>query len=124
MNYILLNGCPAVVLPVKQASPLIAWDTLTLEHLQKTEGGVDGPKFAGIVEVIFDYIGLCVDWERVILPEEDRKAEGSGEDQAKKDAVKSAIALVVAGAIRSGESKAVKKDVDVERAGIAMFRIP
>lgn len=32
--------------------------------------------------------------------------------------------LVVAGAAMSWESKAVKKEVDCERAGIVVFRIP
>ena len=35
INYILLNGCPAIVVPVKVGAPLVAWDGLTLEQLWK-----------------------------------------------------------------------------------------
>jgi hypothetical protein len=45
-------------------------------------------------------------------------------DEEKRAAVKEALILLVAGAARSGESKAVRKDVDKERSGIAMWRIP
>lgn len=38
--------------------------------------------------------------------------------------VKDAVALLVAGAVRSGESKQVKDKIDKERSGIAMWRIP
>lgn len=41
--------------------------------------------------------------------------------------MRDAIALIVEGAVRSGlpaSLKVLKKDVDVERAGIAMWRMP
>ena len=109
-----------------------------------------------------EYLGLCVDWERVLSRESKevesnpskssdvgRNIEGSmkkmeiGEDQddydeqmevedvkdinateVKKKAVREAVKLIVIGAINSKESKEVKKEVDLERAGIVMFRIP
>ena len=118
INYILLNGCPALVVPVKPGAPLVAWDALTLEQLWEVELPADGGKtasgkFEGIVSVLFEFLDLCVDWERVILPEED-----------KRDKVRDAIELIVAAAVRSRESKEVRKEVDEERAGIAMWRIP
>jgi hypothetical protein len=35
IKYLLLNGCPAIVVPVKIGAPLVAWDALTLEELWK-----------------------------------------------------------------------------------------
>ncbi|KZT33170.1 hypothetical protein SISSUDRAFT_1054563 [Sistotremastrum suecicum HHB10207 ss-3] len=142
INYMLLNGCPAVVLPAKQGCPLVAWDTITLEQLHKigkSEGGVDGTKFKGVVDVLFEYLSLCVDWSRIIVPrdlEDDVRQDGDSEKVASnnvegenvepgsKHAVRSAIEVLVAGAVRSWDSKAVKEDVDLDRAGIAIFRIP
>ncbi len=137
MYYQLLNGCPAIVVPVKVGAPLVAWDALTLEQLWKVslpkEDEVSGDsKFSGIVSVIFEYLDLCVDWDRLVL-----SAEQGGEDasvvkdgdvqadlEGKKRVVKDAVALLVAGAVRSGESKQVKDKIDKERSGIAMWRIP
>lgn len=126
MNYILLNGCPAIVVPVKVGSPLVAWDGLTLEQLwavelpkedgQTTESG----KYEGIVNVLCEFLDLCVDWNRVTVPDADGKPEG----EDKKGMLKDAVALLVAGAIRSGDSKEVKKEIDKERSGVAMWRIP
>jgi len=45
-------------------------------------------------------------------------------DEERKKAVCDALELVVAAAAVSGESKQVKKEVDAERAGIVVFRIP
>ncbi|KAI0797227.1 hypothetical protein BC629DRAFT_1286169 [Irpex lacteus] len=125
MYYQLLNGCPAIVVPVKVGAPLVAWDALTLEQLWKVslpkEDEVSSDsKFSGIVSVIFEYLDLCVDWDRLVL-----SAEQGGEDASgKKRVVKDAVALLVAGAVRSGESKQVKDKIDKERSGIAMWRIP
>jgi len=143
IEYILFNGCPAIVIPVKPGSPLVAWDTLTLEQLHKIgkeTDGVEGKKALGVADVIYEYLGLCVDWERMVIPgEKDEmkletasagtgidKGRGDGEQPAegKKEALRDAVRLLVAGAIKSGESKEAKKQLDLDRAGIAMFRIP
>ncbi|TFK47590.1 hypothetical protein OE88DRAFT_1665817 [Heliocybe sulcata] len=124
IRYQLLNGCPAIVVPAKVGAPLLAWDTLTLEHLwgvklpeeSETATQQPGHGFQGIVNVMFEYVDLCIDWERLVLPEGDR--------DDKKDTVKNAISLLVAAAVRSGNSKEVKKEVDKERSGIAIWRIP
>ena len=34
INYQLLDGCPAIVVPVKLGAPLLAWDSLTLEPVE------------------------------------------------------------------------------------------
>jgi len=141
INYQLLNGCPAVVVPVKLGAPLLAWDTLTLEELWDVELPAEGAKsvsgrFEGVVSVLFEYLDMCVDWERVVVPVvggeddtfagdkgEEGKAKGTDEGMAKQ-CVQGALEVVIAAAVRSGESKEVKKEVDKERSGIAMWRIP
>lgn len=134
LNYHLLNGCPALVLPAASAhgsTPLVAWDTLTLEHMHtvgREKGGVDGEAFKGMAICLFEYLSLCVDWDRIVIPEEvERPMQGaemtSGEDFRKK-LVRDGIELVLAGAVRSHDSEAVKADIDADRAGVVMFRLP
>jgi hypothetical protein len=141
--YQLLNGCPAIVVPVKVGAPLVAWDALTLEQLWKVPlpreedavgagaGAADGGKFGGIVTVIYEYLDLCVDWDRTTLSADQGgedasvvKEDGQVDLEGKKRALRNAVALLVAGAVRSGDSKQVKDKVDKERSGIAMWRIP
>lgn len=138
INYFLLNGCPAVVVPAKLGAPLIAWDTLTLEKLQELElpdaADNGGEKLKGVVQVLLEYLDLCIDWNRVTLEsgEDVTKEEAGGavgrsvlkslED--KRDAVKNALTFLLLAAVCSKDSKQVKKEVDLERAGIAIFRIP
>ncbi|KAF9041194.1 hypothetical protein BJ165DRAFT_1350295 [Panaeolus papilionaceus] len=137
INYVLLNGCPSVVVPVKTGAPLLAWDGLTLEQLWEVEmPSVEGEKstsgkFEGIVDVLFEYVDLCVDWDRMVLGEdvhdvvlnEEEGTLDAGE-AAKKKALKDALSLLVAGAIKSKNSKEAKKELDADRSGIAMWRIP
>ncbi|KAK7683156.1 hypothetical protein QCA50_013829 [Cerrena zonata] len=138
MNYQLLNGCPALVVPVKVGAPLVAWDTLTLEHLWKTplpnEGETfEGTKFEGVVTVFYEFLDMCVDWDRVTLSKEQEdsgeavKMDGDVLDSdldKKKKTLREALDVLVASAIRSGESKEVRKELDGARSGIAMWRIP
>ena len=139
INYLLLNGCPAIVLPAKPGAPLIAWDTLTLEELHELvlpdESGNGGEKFKGVVKVLCEYLDLCIDWDRVTLETNDDVAiEEAGEAvvgknavtsiEEKKEALKNAITLLLIAAVCSKDSKEVKKEVDTDRAGIVMFRIP
>lgn len=133
INYLLLNGCPAIVLPAKPGAPLVAWDGLTLKQLHELElpnndGGWGGEKFKGVIGVLMEYIDLCVDWDRVVL--EGGEGEGQGEGglmnslDGKKSAARSALSLLLVAAVCSKDSTEVKKEVDPERAGIVMFRIP
>ncbi|OJT02818.1 hypothetical protein TRAPUB_6674 [Trametes pubescens] len=139
VQYQLLNGCPALVVPAKIGAPLLAWDTLTLEELWKVAlpeseapdaKSADG-KFEGIVTVLYEFLDLCTDWDRVVLSMEQAGEEEDVQDgtaaadlEEKREALKGAIKVLVAAAIRSGESKEAKKEVDKERSGIAMWRIP
>lgn len=130
IGYSLLNGAPGIVVPAKEGSPLMAWDTLTLDSLHKI-GVVEGPKFDGVVQVLFEYVALCADWERFKFPDsleendvgEEEKGMMSQEELAQR-LTKNALMLLVAAAIRSKDSKEVKKYVDADRAGIAMLRLP
>lgn len=124
-------------MPVKLGAPLLSWDTLTLDHLWNVALPKDGEVlkgtvgFGGIVKTIFEYLDLCVDWERVVLSTQQHgvdasvmKGDTTVDAQTRKQALKDALALLVAGAVRSGESEEVKKKVDRDRSGIAMWRIP
>ncbi|KAJ3506631.1 hypothetical protein NLJ89_g6768 [Agrocybe chaxingu] len=138
INYILLNGCPSIVVPVKVGAPLVAWDGLTLQQLWEVElPGTGGEKsasgkFEGVVNVLFEYLDLCMDWERVMVATggeaaERHQAEASGglhNQTRKKSALKNVVTLLVAGAVRSKASEEAKKELDPERSGIAMWRIP
>ena len=72
-------------MPAKLGAPLLAWDTLTLEQLWKVAlPAGDGPgaaskdgKFEGISSVLYEYLDLCIDWDRVVLSAVD---DQSGED--------------------------------------------
>ncbi len=127
IQYLLLNGCPAIVVPVKLGAPLVAWDGLTLENLWKMELPEEGAgsktgAFEGVVTVLFEFLDLCVDWARVTLDGELGKPVA--DDNAGKNVVKESLTLLVAAAIRSRESKEVRNEVDEQRAGVAMWRIP
>lgn len=167
MYYQLMNGCPAIIVPVRLGAPLVAWDGLTLEQLWKyvlpgdeeaaisvtpsasstslsesektrvdnSEGKVPGEGnettlkgFDGVVNVLYEYLELCVSWSRVEMPGQKKDLEdsetGAQDEKKAKAALKAAVKLFVAAAVRSGESKEVRKEVDKTRAGIAMWRIP
>lgn len=168
LNYVLLNGCPAIVVPVKPGAPLVAWDCLTLEQLWEvdlpppptnsdTNDGKDvrsaSGRYEGICDVVFEYMDLCIDWARVITQDNGQSVQGAPEKipgvdtqlqvpvttnqdkatgiatgnsdaHAAREAVKDAMHLLVAAAIRSKSSKEARKEIDADRSGIAMWRIP
>lgn len=126
MNYTLLNGCPALVVPIRPGCPLIAWHAATLHTLQGLKGGVDGQAFKDMTDVLVNYMEMCVDDERIELPPNYAEKVGlkGNEVENRQKAVRAGVELVLAGAVRSGSSGKVKKNVDAERAGIVFFRIP
>ncbi|KZV76606.1 hypothetical protein PENSPDRAFT_747493 [Peniophora sp. CONT] len=145
MYYQLLNGCPSIALPVQKGAPLFAWDTFTLSQLwniklpenRTDEEGLH--EYEGVVSVLTEFLELCVDWKRMNQPKFTTKGEESVEEAnpslkkhkgkhiKEKEArveLRKAVELLVAGAIKSGESAEARKKVDKDRAGIAMWRIP
>lgn len=109
----------------------MAWDTMTLEGLWTVP--LEGEKFDGVVGVLFEYVGLCCDWERFEFADSVEKAEESEEEKERvkktkqevaEELTKNALALLVAATIRSKDSKEAKKYLDKERAGIVMLRMP
>jgi len=130
LHYILLNGCPTLVIPTKIGAPLLAWDTLTLEHLWKvdlpTKDGElsNSGKFEGIVGVLLEYLDFFVDWDRIRTPNIHSDANESTPYHSTPQAVlRHAVTLFVAAAIRSKDSKQARKKVDPERCGIAFWRL-
>ena len=143
IHYVLLNQCPAIVVPAKLGTPLLAWDTLTLEKLWDVDLPPlpAGPyitrsasgRFEGIVNVIFEYLDHCVDWDRFVVPgaaspgdvgNASKEQESGTRYFGGESALKDAVTLLVAAAIRSRTSKEVKKALHADRSGIAMWRIP
>lgn len=139
LHYKLANGCPAIVLPARVGAPLLAWVGLTLEQLWKLrlpevdttssaiapapiklEEGELERSFEGVVGILYEYIELCIDWERVEVPGN----ENAAAEEEKRRAVRDAVVLFVAAAVRSKDSKQVQKEMDKERSGLAMWRIP
>ncbi|KAK0192308.1 hypothetical protein F5146DRAFT_1039294 [Armillaria mellea] len=125
INYLLLNGCPAIVVPVKVGAPLLAWDALTLEELWKVELPLEGGEsqsgqLEGIVTVLYEFLDLCIDWERVVLDE----GNSEHDEDTKRNIVEASLMLLLAAVIRSKECEEVVNEVDKERSGIAMWRIP
>lgn len=139
-----------MVLPARPGAPLIAWDTLTLKQIHELRdelplaaGAADTPgasrggqRFQGAVDVLCEYMGLCVDWERVRLVRgTDVEGEEAGRqtsptsnllvnEDERKAAVRDALAMLIVAAACSKDSKEVKKEIDDDRAGIVIFRIP
>ena len=122
MNYTLLNGCPAMVVPIRTGTPLIAWHACTLKMLQTMEGGVEGTIFDQVLARLGEYVELCVDWGRAVFPE-GTKGSGESDESAGLRVVKDGLRLILAGAVRSKDSAEAKKKIDGERAGIVFFRI-
>lgn len=128
-----MNGCPAIVIPARIGAPLVAWDTLTLRQLWKialptSDQVIEESPYAGIVNVLLEYVDLCTDWERVVVPSTLRPAtteddKGPMTEDGKKKALKAALQLLVASGIRTQENADVKKEVDPDRAGIAFWRM-
>jgi hypothetical protein len=121
-----LNVVPSLVIPAKTGCPLVAWDTLTLDSFYKIdkEKGADGVQ--GVANVLVEYLSFCIDWERMLVPEGFvvESEEKLDDETRKKQLLKDAVGVLVAGIVKSKESKAVKDDVDLDRAGVVMFRIP
>lgn len=93
------------------------------------------------MDALYEFISLCVDWDRIKSKSEldlesgratdksDLVESGIGEnadDKKRKKEVRAAVSIVFESAVRSGlpESRKALKDLDKSRAGIAMWRMP
>ncbi|KAG8919848.1 hypothetical protein FRC01_001069 [Tulasnella sp. 417] len=119
MHYVLFSGCPAIVVPVKPGSPLVAWHTSTVSQLEKY--GRDGKgDVEGVVRILLEYVELCVDWERIVAGSKERNGARAGEEnELKREAAKDALTLLVEHLVQD-----IKEEVDRDRAGIVFFRLP
>ena len=78
--------------------------------------------------MLLEYLTFCIDWERVIVPDSVQKETSGNEgdvnvEEASKS-LKDAITLLVAGILKSKDNRSLKEEIDADRAGIVMFRIP
>lgn len=112
MNYLILDGCPAVVLPARPGTPLLAWDSITLKQLYQLRGSPEQEK--GVVDCWVEFLSLCVDMDRI----------QGGKGRGNEDVLRDAVELCVQGAFKSADCKAVEKEVDPSRAGLLVMRMP
>ena len=125
-----MPGLPRAILSTR--ATLVAWDSLTLGDLWSIDipplkTTPSSSKFEGIVDVVFDFVDLCVEYSRVqeaCSSAERVPTEARDLEEWKRKSIKDAIRLLVASAARSGGSSRVQDEVDKDRSGIAMWRIP
>ncbi|KAI5832647.1 hypothetical protein K523DRAFT_413987 [Schizophyllum commune Tattone D] len=121
LHYQLPDGCPALVLPVRDGSPLVAWFAAgrTLGKMWKINLSTAKGKeeLASHTRSLAEFLNLCVDWDRA-TDENGKRGKGG------RQRLDRAVELLLKAAVRSGQSKRVVKEVDGDRAGIAMFRLP
>ena len=105
-------------MPVTLSAPVVAWHCLTAKQLWNIDlPAKDGirsssGKFEDVVDVIFDCVATCIDWQRIKLP-------SSGAART----LKHALTSLVAATIRAKTGELARKELDPDRSGIAMWRI-
>ncbi|THU89139.1 hypothetical protein K435DRAFT_915429 [Dendrothele bispora CBS 962.96] len=123
INYILFNGCPAIVIPIQAGSPLLAWSAFTLEHLWKVNVPTElterrqptsEDELEKLLRITYEFVEFCVEWDRFEYEGKDGKEAG----------LKEALRGLLVAAIQTRDCDEIKKDVDTQRGGIAMWRIP
>lgn len=125
LHYLLLDSAPSLVVPAKTGVPAVSWCTLTLKDLHRLFGPTSATKRVGVVSALFEFLSMVVDFDRMI-DTSSAKARASEEAplHAREEAVRRAVVILIDAAVRSRESRAVKEQVDDDRAGIVFFRIP
>jgi hypothetical protein len=104
----LLDGCPALVIPVTGQAPICAWSPWTLQQIQSDRYRPE-VQHEQICEWLDTIISLKDCYESVCNRYEDILAR--------------AVSMVVNGAVNAQNADpAILGDVDPERAGIVMFR--
>lgn len=107
----LLNGCPALVLPVSARAPIVAWSPWTLAQMRA--GAAAGYQAEWQHEQVCEWLDSVIALEFVRPEIRPRYADVLGR----------AVSLVVNGALAlDGTEKGLLAKVDPERAGIVMFR--
>lgn len=107
----LLNGCPALVLPVSARAPIVGWSPWTLAQMRA--GAAAGYQAEWQHEQVCEWLDSVIAVEHVRPEVRERYADVLGR----------AVSLVINGALAlDGADKALLGKVDPERAGIVMFR--
>ncbi|KAI9863234.1 MAG: hypothetical protein M1824_000434 [Vezdaea acicularis] len=105
----LLNGCPALVLPVNKQAPLLAWSPWTLLQMwsgQPYDAGLQHSELCEYLDTLVE-LGKCYDVVQ----------------SRYEDVLARCMSLVINGAMNTKYvNPEVLKKVDPERAGIVMFR--
>jgi hypothetical protein len=107
----LLNGCPAMVLPVKANAPILAWSPWTL--LQMRAPSTSGYKPEVQHEQLCEWLDTIISLDHV-----SPNLRGRYEDILGR-----CVSMVINGAVNTkGVASDILSKIDPERAGIAMFR--
>lgn len=112
----LLDGCPALVLPVAKAkTPVLAWSPWTLTQMQN--GGASGYSPEKHIGPIIQWAGPLVEWPGLYPCVRDVS-------QAFDRTMWRVLSMMINGALaaRGGAEGKVLGKIDAERAGIVMFR--
>ena len=111
LNFHLLNGCPALVLPVSARAPIVGWSPWTLAQMRA--GAAVGYQAEWQHEQVCEWLDSVIAVKHVQPEIRGRYADVLGR----------AVSLVINGALALDEAdKALLGKVDPERAGIVMFR--
>jgi hypothetical protein len=108
MHFHLFDGCPALVIPVNAAAPILAWSPWTLAQMLSGQYAAEVQH-----EQLCEWLDSLVSIQHVNAEVRERFIDILGR----------AVSLVVNGALcLDSASKAVMSKFDPERAGIVMFR--
>ena len=103
-----MNGCPALVIPVKENSPVVAWSATTLATVQSNSYNPEE-----------HHHSICEFLDTIIsLPHVPPKIAGMYEMMLARS-----VSMVINGMVNlKNAEKGLMKKLDPERAGIAFFR--
>lgn len=88
---------------------MIAWHGTTLKKLQQIPD-LEGELFQLVLSRLEEYVGLCVEWERILLPPE-LFVEGEDTAVTGRRAVREGLRLVLAAAVRTKTSDEVSRSI-------------
>lgn len=116
----LLDGCPALVLPVTSKAPICAWSPWTLSQMRTAQAAVNPNNVAGTGgysaewqhEQVCEWLDSIISVPHLNPAIRDRYVEVLGRS----------VSLVINGALALENCQPLLSKLDPERAGIVMFR--
>ena len=115
----LLNGCPALVLPVTKRAPITAWSPWTLAQMRQAQYALNPPQpGSGMYHPEWQHEQIC-EWLDTIIsvPHVNPTLQ-----HRYIDVLSRSVSLVINGALALEKCQPLLGKLDPERAGICMFR--